>query len=1317
MADVSFAQSSFLGGEWSPFFQGRFDLPKYKTAMSVCLNALPLEEGCCVRRPGTRFLATTRNGQPGRVLPFTFSEAQPYNMEFTDGYVRFFNGTQLVYQSDITDLVSVTTDNPGIFTAGTTDWVVGDTLLFLFNSVGDSADASILRNRQFRVATKPNGEQFTLTDPISGLAVDGSTVGFVPERDTLQVAKVLEFVTPWTGTLWNKLRLAQTSDVAILMTNSTHTKRMDVTAQPTSTSFASFAFSDMDFSQGPFLDPITDSIATPSGLSGTITIGFAFPTYSGGTYYYLGQRVVDGGSSYQSIQQANIGHTPAASPTFWKVIDGGLAYSNAGGATSTDIGRSIRLWNQPATWDAGTAYAPGDLVTFGAGFANPGTQYQAQKGNTGVPPDTSIADWAPVQGVAFWTQGVITGINTPTNITFAFAGGPLAYSGPTTLWRLGIYSNTGPSWPTCGTYMEGRLWLGGAIGNRIDGSVPHNLPVAGVTDLSFLPTNPDGTVTDASAIDYTFNSTEANPVQWMIPSQQGLVVSTLADEWLVTASQMNDPLTPSSTQARPVSKYGGAAIEPKRTGLSVVFIHKYGRRVLEMISDVFSGKFSAPNLSISAKHLTVGGIAEIAHQEELAPVIWIRTTPGNLVGITYRRISSFSTEEPTYAGWHRHELGSGRIVESVGVGPSPDGTLDTLAMVTSKGVEPRHVEVLTGIFDEDNTIYDAWFLDDAVTPGGSDIVSYGGQTYVRFYGLWHLNGKTVTVWAGALDCGDYIVANGSVDVPFGAAGGLFTQAYITTLSGSGRDFGGLATPIDQFAIITPPVIIGTGTIQSYDPGASFSILPVIPDWTNNHVFLSLDGTGAAGAIYKMDLGSGALLASVHGDTLGLSGADGFVIHPFTRGGDGSILWCSGSGSSGTYRKVDPATLTLTASSGATYDKPHALAATAYAGNNVVVVSSTLGSNLFAINTDTMVAYGSSTVPTMPGLGGGSSVWVDLVAGPSGGTTGVVYGIGHPDFFAGASFTQAMPLYAMTVTATGVTGVKRGSILPSQVDPTWTTFAQAYSGFGIWYDPADGNILFTCGTLDSVTNQYYLVKARTSDAKVLWTVPLISVTQGNPLSRIHGGLFIYLLGGIVYNVDTLTGAYSTSTIPGVSAATGQAFDGVTGQLLTYITSFVGTTTGAPLPQNMTPVTFSGLWATAIIGNSFKGSSTQTTRLSIPVVIGYPYTTQGQLLRPATPPEAGSANGPALGKRRRNHMFSALLHGTQGVSFGTDFTRMRPAQFKTEGGTPYPVTQLFDGVYWDTVDDDYSFEGKLCWEVTRPYPVSVLALGGMIHTMDY
>jgi hypothetical protein len=72
MGHATFLQHSFLGGEWSQSVQGRVDRPDYRTAMSVCLNGLPIEQGAWVRRPGFAHAGFTRGGRPARVIAFDF---------------------------------------------------------------------------------------------------------------------------------------------------------------------------------------------------------------------------------------------------------------------------------------------------------------------------------------------------------------------------------------------------------------------------------------------------------------------------------------------------------------------------------------------------------------------------------------------------------------------------------------------------------------------------------------------------------------------------------------------------------------------------------------------------------------------------------------------------------------------------------------------------------------------------------------------------------------------------------------------------------------------------------------------------------------------------------------------------------------------------------------------------------------------------------------------------------------------------------------------------------------------------------------------
>jgi hypothetical protein len=118
-----------------------------------------------------------------------------------------------------------------------------------------------------------------------------------------------------------------------------------------------------------------------------------------------------------------------------------------------------------------------------------------------------------------------------------------------------------------------------------------------------------------------------------------------------------------------------------------------------------------------------------------------------------------------------------------------------------------------------------------------------------------------------------------------------------------------------------------------------------------------------------------------------------------------------------------------------------------------------------------------------------------------------------------------------------------------------------------------------------------------------------------------------------------------------------------------------------------------------------------------LVGFTYTSQGQIVRVHAPQESGARSGPALGKKRRHHYFMALLEGTQGVSFGTDFaTNLLPAIFRYDGGKVYPINQQFSGVWRDAVRNDYDFDGMLCWEVTRPYICNIAAIGGALQTQD-
>jgi hypothetical protein len=983
MADATFVVGSFLGGEISEFAQGRFDKPDYRTSLKTCLNSFPAEIGPWTRRPGSAHAGHTRAGGIGRGMKFDFQQSDPVTVEFTDGYMRFRRGKNLVTTNDAQVVVAVSAANPAVVqTTTATTWATGNTLIF------PGASTPLLENRQF-LATKINSTHFSLTDAITGATINGATLGALVTGAT--VARVHELATSYTGGAWSAIRPVQAETTDILLSPTVAPQALTVTTQPSDVADPQFAVAAAIFNDGPYLDPVSNGAQlTPSATTGIVTLTVSFPAYSATKAYAAGAFVTSAAVNYVSLQDQNVGNVPAGSPAFWQATAASAAINGGRGFLITDIGRLIRLFSEPVAWASGTTYAVGNIVSYNpSGVAGANTYWQSLvASNTGNIPGADTKNWSllPAQGSgsAVWTWGKVTSLlnlvppapagiayigsmtgggglsaafdsvlnkvsalSAQRQITQGFAGSstyayshfvgqdfsaavPSAYAvasvtvypstdlgfmrvvtsgnaggnniqsnaylflygsnslpassqngtilgsfyiglidipgnnfviktgppatiissdqvttfkyiwvtmvatftsnnptafvqvtgsisqvqvvspassaaasagvnvellaasllntSPIATWRFGVYSNT-TGWPTCGVYNDGRLYLGGAVGNRFDACVANGID--GGT-INFAPTDQYGVVSPAAAISYTFNSNGVNKILWMDPDLQGIKMGTQAGEWLVKAPTAG-PIAPSNIAASNVTGHGSANIAPCRTEHTLVFAQRSAKKLLEYFPDVYSGKFSAPNLADKAQHIIRAGVAELAYTSAVTPILWGRDTLGALFGITYKRDSLASAQPPTFYAWHPHRLGSGRVVESVCAGPSVGGNLDALTMVTNDAATSiRHVEILTDAPDEVTDLAAAWFLDNAVNP--TSVIDTG--TGLTINGLWHLNGKTVQVFAGGLDCGDpgegkpfsdFVVSNGSLTVPYGdsisagAGRGLFTAAFAAAL--------------------------------------------------------------------------------------------------------------------------------------------------------------------------------------------------------------------------------------------------------------------------------------------------------------------------------------------------------------------------------------------------------------------------------------------------------------------------------------------------------------------------------------------------------
>lgn len=1387
MADATFAQSSFLGGQFSAVYQGRFDDKRYPEGMNVCLNAFPMEEGAWTRRSGTLFGGITRNGKPAWLREFDVSDALPYVLEFSPYHLRFWSLAgeipQLVMTPETQTVASISSADPAIVTlAGSIpgDWLFGDNFIFGQSAQNNSNSNTPLYNTQWQYAANPSGDEMVLADPVTGTALDGTS--FTP-TGTILLNKVLDIATPYTNTDYKNVRIVQTgaSDQlqtepeAVVLCKGFPPQTLEFTSPQNSAVFATFTMAPSIFQDGPYLDPPGNGAQLiASAKTGVVTLTVSYQTWLIGSTYANGDYVTAGGLDYQSLIDNNIGNTPSSSPADWQLLVAGAAIGGVG-FQSTDIGRSIRLYSEPQPWVSTQTYTAGQAVKYN------GLYYVMQGTNTGSEPDIAPVIWAVTPTAANMVWARITAVTSSVEVSAQILAIPnlnddvntaaLLYSGsdfPISQFQMGLYSGT-TGYPSCGVYYQGRLWLGGLVPNRFDATVT-NSPSG---SFIFSPSAADNTVADNCGIAEVLNSDEVENILWFQPSTQGLILGTEGGEWLVQASQLNDPITPTSIEAHRVSKNKCANVDPIHAPMAMIFVQKSGRKLIEYFPDVFSGKYSSRNLSLRAKDLSKNGFIQIAYQQELSPAVWAIDVDGFLYGCSYKRESPFATEEATIVGWHRHTLGSGRNVLSITSGPGSQvdngEALDALTLCTQDPTtNVCFIETMAKMFEQDDTLLDAWFLDAGVVPSFASISS----TNVTFYGLGYLNGKSVDVWGAGLDLGTYIVSNGEIVVPFSTSNPAFNQALLGTLNGE-TNSQGASTWINY----SSPYVVPDG-LTSWVPSSSvlsgISSGVVLPQWDFDVVTLAHAGSGSGDGLRQMKIREGNTLvheattpeifANVTIWNLGYGGDQPSIITPSIPNGPVAIdsrgyifFACDDANQSpiAVVRAHDfvlvgllgvdfshmttsgylPAGSPLIYGPGFLLGVSYGIASPADIATCVIgelTYVCTIANKTASAAEITLVSFDPEQFDPQGYSGGaflstGNFSSSSTTAGFCVGGAPVEDRFGHYQFApfvcmgynaAGDTTTLEFTITdAITNDYTHLTGVACASI-----DSTCTKLTNVN---GLIYDSTDGCVIFMCSTNGSGAHQNFVCKYSPTTESIVWASGLPNtgfLAAGSmKATRTLYGQLCWISddsGTEVMNfLNTANGDYTTANVIGATGTTG-AYDDVTG-MMAYYGSF--TATGSAWPQlNAGSSNFSNDWGAISSPSTLAGPATTGGSYQVPFEVGFTFTSQGQLLRQVAPQSSGARNGPALGKTRRTQQIGLLLQNcpTNGaVTMGTDFAHLT-GLFPTDATkeTPLPAGQLFSGSLWDILEDTYSLDGMIAWQITRPYPLAICAVQGFLHTQD-
>ena len=98
---------SFNSGYLSPQIDARSDTEKYGSGCRILENFIPMIYGGVTKRPGTKYVATSKNaGEAVRLIPFIYSADIAYTCEFGNKYIRFYYGGEVLFNDGIPAEVS-----------------------------------------------------------------------------------------------------------------------------------------------------------------------------------------------------------------------------------------------------------------------------------------------------------------------------------------------------------------------------------------------------------------------------------------------------------------------------------------------------------------------------------------------------------------------------------------------------------------------------------------------------------------------------------------------------------------------------------------------------------------------------------------------------------------------------------------------------------------------------------------------------------------------------------------------------------------------------------------------------------------------------------------------------------------------------------------------------------------------------------------------------------------------------------------------------------------------------------------------------------
>ena len=311
-------QEQFNYGKLGILMRGRHDNKVYQAGCKTISNFRPAIQGPAEKRKGTVHVHESKvSATASRLVKFVFSEADSFVLEFGASYIRFFQGTDSVYEASQA-ISNITQANPAVVTYVGADTYTNGKEVLIEGVVGMTE----VNGNRYKVANVNVGANTFELQDIDGNNIDST--GFTAYGSVGTAKQVYEITSPYSATEVDDIKYAQIGDIMYIAHPSYRPHKL------TRVAANSWTIAEVDNKMGPVED--VNETATTVTLTGSAASG-ATSTWT---------------ASVAIFDSSHVG-------SVWAIADAAganIGYARMTGFTSTTI---ATFTNQTALFGLGVA--------------------------------------------------------------------------------------------------------------------------------------------------------------------------------------------------------------------------------------------------------------------------------------------------------------------------------------------------------------------------------------------------------------------------------------------------------------------------------------------------------------------------------------------------------------------------------------------------------------------------------------------------------------------------------------------------------------------------------------------------------------------------------------------------------------------------------------------------------------------------------------------------------------------------------------------------------------------------------------------------